>query len=208
MEDYSDLIKTKVALSYIIKQYYLYEITQEDAKLYNLEYTEEDISDLKKVKCYFNRFDAECEEIWKILEINKPIITEHELWLYQSNIRNKFLDALRNNFRELTQEESLKLLENKLLITTLVLKYYSKEMSQEDMKKTGIIYELGDVNSNGKVDCCYYSNDEAIKYMWAILKLDGKLVLKSDIEFLREKLSESLLKKYYRKIEKVKKNNI
>lgn len=208
MEDYSDLIKTKVALSYIIKQYYTYEITQEDAKLYGLEYTFEDISQNNNVKCYFNRFDTECEEIWKILEIDKPIITEHELWLYQSNIRNEFLDALRGNSRDLTQEESIELLKNKLLITTLVLKYYSKEMTQDELKKSQISYSLGDVNINGKVDCCYCSNEDAIKYMWAILKLDGKLALRSDIEFLHEKLSEGLLKNHYKKLEKVKKNNI
>ena len=83
MEDYSDLIKSKVALSYIIKEHYTYEIPQEDAKLYGLKYDDSDLSSSNKVKCYFNRFDNDCEEIWKILEFDKPIITEHELWLYQ-----------------------------------------------------------------------------------------------------------------------------
>jgi len=205
MEDYSDLIKTKVALSYIIKQYYTYEITQEDAKLYGLEYTFEDISENNNVKCYFNRFDKECEKICQVLNITQPIITEHELWLYQSNIRNKLLDALTGNCRDLTSEESIELLENKLLITNLVLKYYSKEITRDEATKVGISYSLEDINLNGKVKCCYFQNENAIKYMWEILKLNGKITLRSDIEFLREKLSEELLKNHYKKLEKVKK---
>lgn len=208
MEDYSDLIKTKVALSYIIKQYYTFEISKEIFKSYGFVIEDMDISSNDNVKCYFNSFDTEGEEIWKILEFRNPIITEHELWLYQSNIRKEFLEALKENSRDLTEEESIKLLKNKLLITTLALKYSSTEVSQEDMKKAGISYTIGDVNSNGKVDCCYCDDDKARKYMWDVLKLEEKIVLKSDIEFLREKLSESLLKNHYRKIEKVKKNDI
>ena len=205
MEDYSDLIKSKVALSYLIKEHYTYEISQEDAKLYGLKYDDSDLSSSNKVKCYFNRFDNDCEEIWKILEFDKPIITEHELWLYQSNIRNEFLSALRGNFRDLYEDEKLELLNNKLLITNLILELYSCEISKEEAKKNGISYVSTDENSKGNINCCYYGNDDAIKYMWAILKLDGKSVLKSDIEFLKEKLSEELLKKHYKKLEKIRK---
>ena len=70
-----------------------------------------------------------------------------------------------------------------------------KAQGQAQMEKTG----------KGNINCCYYGNDDAIKYMWAILKLDGKFVLKSDIEFLKEKLSEELLKKHYKKLEKIRK---
>ena len=208
MEDYSDLLKTKVALSYIVKQYYSFEISEEFANKYKLEYTPEDMNENKDIKCYFNRFDKECEEIWKILRIDKPIIMEHELWLYQSHARNEFLSALRGNSRELTQTEEVELLKNKLLITTLVLKYYSKEITQEEAKKSGISYSIGDININGKIDCCINTNDDSIKYMWAILKIDNKIVLRSDIELLQEKLSENLLKCHYDKLERVKKSNI
>lgn len=202
MEDYSDLIKSKLALSYIIKQHYNYEITQEDAKLYNLKYNDADLSTSNNVKCYFNRFDKDCEEIWKILDLDKPIITEHELWLYQSNLRNEFLATLRGESRVLTEGELINLLNNKLLITTLILEHYSCEISVEDVNKNKISYTESDINDKGNINCCYCGNDDAIKYMWTILKLDGKLVLKSDIIFLKEKLSEELLKNHYKKLKR------
>lgn len=208
MEDYSDLLKTKVALSYIVKQYYSFEISEEFANKYKLEYTPEDMNANNDIKCYCNRFYKDGEEIWKILRIDKPIIMEHELWLYQSHARNEFLSALRGNSRELTQTEEVELLKNKLLITTLVLKYYSKEITQEEAKKSGISYSIGDININGKIDCCINTNDDSIKYMWAILKIDNKIVLRSDIELLQKKLSENLLKCHYEKLERVKKSNI
>lgn len=91
-EYYIKYLQTKMALSYMIGQFYEYYISTEEAEKYGIEYDESDFVFNDKVECYFHKFENAGEYAWEVLEFNKPIISQDELFNKQNEIRQELLE--------------------------------------------------------------------------------------------------------------------
>ena len=83
----------KLTLLSMIRQFYNYKITHEEANEYNVQYDEEDVSD-EFIQCYFRMFESSGEHAWKMLGFENVIVSESKLNKLENELRDRLLILL------------------------------------------------------------------------------------------------------------------
>ena len=86
-------LRLKLTLLSMIRQFYNYKITHEEANEYNVQYDEEDVSD-EFIQCYFHMFESSGEHAWKMLGLTNAIVSESELDELENKLRDRLLILL------------------------------------------------------------------------------------------------------------------
>lgn len=86
-------LRLKLTLLSMIRQFYNYKITHEEANEYNVQYDEEDVSD-GFIQCYFHLFESSGERAWKMLGLSNVIVSESELEELENELRERLLTLI------------------------------------------------------------------------------------------------------------------
>ena len=86
-------LRLKLTLISMIRQFYNYTITHEEANEYNVQYDEEDVSD-EFVQCYFHMFESSGEHAWKMLGFENVIVSESKLNKLENELRDRLSNLL------------------------------------------------------------------------------------------------------------------
>ena len=86
-------LRLKLTLISMIRQFYNYTITHEEANEYNVQYDEEDVSD-EFVQCYFHMFESSVEHAWKMLGFENVIVSESKLNKLENELRDRLSNLL------------------------------------------------------------------------------------------------------------------
>ena len=80
-------LKLKMALALMVQQFYNWRIKSEEASYYDIDYDQDD----DYITCYFHQFESAGEHAWKMLGLDKPIISEKEMWDLTDKLRDELL---------------------------------------------------------------------------------------------------------------------
>lgn len=86
-------LRLKLAVLSMIRQFYNYEITHEEANTYNVQYDKEDELG-ESIQCYFHMFESSGERAWKILGLTDAIISESKLYKLENELIDRLLHLL------------------------------------------------------------------------------------------------------------------
>lgn len=86
-------LRLKLALLSMIRQFYDYKITHEEANKYNVQYDNEDELG-EYIQCYFHMFESSGERAWRMLGLTDVVISESKLYKLENELRDRLLHLL------------------------------------------------------------------------------------------------------------------
>lgn len=84
-------LRLKLTLLSMIRQFYNYKITHEEAHEHNVQHDEEDVSD-EFIQCYFHMFESSGERAWKMLGLENVIVSESKLNKLEDELKDRLLN--------------------------------------------------------------------------------------------------------------------
>lgn len=187
MREYFDEYKySKFVLCKLVCQFYDYDLTQDKANELSIKYCDEDIfNSLNYVSCVYHRFSPEGLYIWKILEIDKPIITLRQMWEITKSLSNEQYDEQRDY-----HIESTKL---KLIDLYLIKEYYKSHLDIKDADECKIEYDYISDEINGQIEGYDHLFESAGEHAWNLFGFEKNFVSYSKVLEIEKQLQEELL---------------
>ena len=94
-----EYLYSKFVLCKLICQLYDYSLSRDEADKLGIEYGEQDIyTPSKEIRCVFHKYNPEALYIWKLLGIDKPIVTLKEMWDKTKSIHIEPMDEEKDYF--------------------------------------------------------------------------------------------------------------
>ena len=92
---YEEYLKMSLIIAHMVRTYYKYDISVENAKKCGVEYNEDDVFD-GKIYAVHHLYESAGESAWNFLDLDEPVILSDVVYDKQEEIRNKLLDLTYN----------------------------------------------------------------------------------------------------------------
>lgn len=195
MDDYFKKYKySKLVLVGLINQFYDYDITKQQAEKLNIDYTDYDTmcDPFDRVNCVYHEYIPEGLYLWKILEIDTPIITRTQIMELEKTINFELFDEKKDYYIESKKFNIINLY--------MIKKYYSYSITKEyaDRNKIEYDYELDEYQ--GIIEGIYHLCESAGEDAWNLFGFEKDFIPMSKIDKMIDQLQEELIENKCKKL--------
>ena len=195
--DYFDKYKeAKKCLVQMVGQFYSYYLPKEIADELEIIYDKKDVKYNDKVELYFHEYKAEGLLAWQLLELKNKFVTFDDLCTKRSNIRNE--NRKDTDYQELYLRMSI-------LLSDMVMHYYSKKIPISEAKRLGIKYNDYYDEDENMIEVCDHLFEGAGESAWQLLELKNPIIGKSIVSGIRDFYKDNLIINEHEKIKELKK---